>query len=71
MKRIHGGAGAPGEGQGYPPHSAVFLEFHEPLAAWLHPDTIGASGSDTLLASGEVYNNYVRMDVFYRSTEAI
>ncbi|KAH9914979.1 galactose mutarotase-like protein [Fomitopsis serialis] len=68
-KKIHGGSGA--QGDGYEPGSAAFLEFHEPLAAWLHPGTVGASGSDTLLASGEVYNNYVRMDVLYRSEEAL
>ncbi|KZT67902.1 galactose mutarotase-like protein, partial [Daedalea quercina L-15889] len=68
-KKIHGGSGALGDG--YEPGSAAFLEFHEPLAAWLNPGTIGASGSDTLLASGEVYNNYVRMDVLYRSSEAL
>ncbi|EPT05454.1 hypothetical protein FOMPIDRAFT_1155225 [Fomitopsis schrenkii] len=67
-KKIHGGSGA--QGDGYEPGSAAFLELHEPLAAWLHPGTVGASGNDTLLASGEVYNNYVRMDVLYRSTEA-
>ena len=46
---------------------AAFLEFHEPLAAFLHPETVGPSKNDTLLASGEVYNNWVRMDVWYRS----
>ncbi|KAH9916188.1 galactose mutarotase-like protein [Amylocystis lapponica] len=64
-KKIHGGSGA--QGDGYDAGSAAFLEFHEPLAAWLHPETRGPSGSDTLLASGEVYNNVVRMDVWYRS----
>lgn len=66
MKRIHGGAGAPGPNQGYPPHSAVFLEFHEPLAAFLYPGA-NPSGDDTILAPGEVYNNYVRVDVRYAS----
>lgn len=46
---------------------AAFLEFHEPLAAFLHPETVGPSHNDTLLASGEVYNNWVRMDVWYRN----
>lgn len=46
---------------------AAFLEFHEPLAAFLHSDTVGPSGNDTLLASGEIYNNWVRMDVWYTS----
>ena len=47
--------------------AAAFLEFHAPLAAWIHPGTRGATGEDTLLASGEVYNNFVRMDVWYKS----
>ncbi|KAI0950664.1 hypothetical protein AcW1_007914 [Taiwanofungus camphoratus] len=68
-KKIHGGSGAVGDG--YDAGSAAFLEFHEPLAAWLHPETRGVSGSDTLLASGEVYNNFVRMDVWYRSPDAL
>ncbi|CAL1717421.1 unnamed protein product [Somion occarium] len=46
---------------------AAFLEFHEPLAAWLHPETQGPDKNDTLLASGEVYNNFVRVDVWYTS----
>ncbi|GBE88173.1 galactose mutarotase-like protein [Sparassis latifolia] len=64
-KKIHGGSGS--KGDGYDAGSAAFLEFHEPLAAWLHPETQGSSGSDTLLASGEIYNNFVRMDVWYKS----
>lgn len=46
--------------------AAAFLEFHAPLAAWIHPSARGPSGEDTLLASGEVYNNFVRLDVWYR-----
>ncbi|KZT00930.1 galactose mutarotase-like protein [Laetiporus sulphureus 93-53] len=68
-KKIHGGSGAVGDG--YEPCSAAFLEFHEPLAAWLFPGTQGPSANDTLLASGEVYNNFVRMDVWYRSPERL
>ena len=65
MKRIHGGAGAPGEGQGYPPHSAVFLEFHEPHAAWLHP--WGAEEEDsTILGSGEMYHNFTKVVFTYK-----
>ncbi|EED80127.1 predicted protein [Postia placenta Mad-698-R] len=56
-KKIHGGSGAVGDG--YEPGSAAFLEFHEPLAAWLHPATVGRTGNDTLLAPDEVYNNYL------------
>ena len=47
--------------------AAAFLEFHAPLAAWIHPQARGPSGEDTLLASGEVYNNFVRTDVWYKS----
>ena len=50
--------------------AAAFLEFHEPLAAWLHPATQGPSQDDTLLASGEVYNNFVRMDVLFKAPKA-
>ena len=65
MKKIHGGNGSVGDG--YVPNTAAFLEFHEPLASWLHPATLGASKDDTLLVSGEVYNNYTKMDVFYKT----
>ena len=47
--------------------AAAFLEFHAPHAAWLHPQGRGPTGEDTLLASGEVYNNYARMSVWYKS----
>ncbi|PCH39334.1 galactose mutarotase-like protein [Wolfiporia cocos MD-104 SS10] len=68
-KKIHGGSGE--KGDGYEAGSAAFLEFHEPLAAWMHPDTLGPSRHDTLLAAGEVYNSFVRMDVWYRSQEGL
>ena len=48
-----------------PATAAAFLEFHEPLESWQHPATLGASKDDTLLVSGEVYNNFVKMDVLY------
>ena len=38
----------------------------QPLGAFLHPQT-SLSGNDTLLASGELYNNFTKVDVFYRS----
>jgi len=66
-KKIHGGSGVSGAGDAYGAGSAAFLEFHEPLAAWLHPDTQGPEANDTLLASGEVYNNFVRMDVWLKT----
>ncbi|GJE89745.1 galactose mutarotase-like protein [Phanerochaete sordida] len=69
-KRIHGGSGEFGK-DGYDVGSAAFLEFHEPLAAFLaeNAGTRGASGDDTLLAPGELYNNFVRADVWYRAPE--
>ncbi|KAI0635548.1 galactose mutarotase-like protein [Trametes polyzona] len=67
-KKIHGGSGAVGDG--YPPGTAAFLEFHAPLSGWIHPQTRGPLGDDTLLASGEVYNNFVRLDVWYREGTA-
>ncbi|EPQ52513.1 galactose mutarotase-like protein [Gloeophyllum trabeum ATCC 11539] len=69
-KKIHGGSGADGEGQGYGVGSAAFLEFHAPLAAWLHPETV-RDGFDTLLAgNGEVYNNWVKADIYYKTPSA-
>ncbi|KZT23155.1 galactose mutarotase-like protein [Neolentinus lepideus HHB14362 ss-1] len=66
-KKIHGGSGVEGEGEGYGSASAAFLEFHSPLAAWLHPDTV-RDGFDTLIAgNGEVYNNWVKADVYYKT----
>ncbi|KZV94716.1 galactose mutarotase-like protein [Exidia glandulosa HHB12029] len=63
-KRIHGGTGVLGEGDGYPAVSAAFLEFHELLAAWLHPYGSGENkAKDTLLTSDELYNNFVKVDV--------
>ncbi|TCD61099.1 hypothetical protein EIP91_009036 [Steccherinum ochraceum] len=66
-KKIHGGSGISGAGDGYGVGSAAFLEFHEPLAAWLHPATKPHSDDDTLLASGEVYNNFVKLDVWFKA----
>ena len=66
-KLIHGGSGVFGA-DGYAPGSAAFLEFHAPLAAFLHPALKAASlDEDTLLASGEVYNNFVRADVWVKA----
>lgn len=50
-----------------PRAACAFLEFHEPLAAWMNPATLGASKDDTLLASGELYNNYTKTDVYYHT----
>ncbi|KAH9481106.1 Galactose mutarotase [Psilocybe cubensis] len=60
-KKIHGGSGITGHGDAYGPGTAVFLEFHNPIAAFLHP--ANKDGEDTLLTSDEVYHNYVRADI--------
>jgi len=65
-KKIHGGSGISGDGNAYSPSTAVFLEFHHPLAAFLYPEN--ADGEDTLLTSDELYHNYVRCDVTYKPT---
>jgi len=62
-KKIHGGSGNVGDGYG--PGSAAFLEFHEPLAAFLFPQ-FQKNEDDTLLASDEVYHNFVKIDVSVR-----
>jgi len=59
-KKIHGGSGE--KGDRYPKEASVFLEFHNPLSAFLHPQ----NGIDTLLTSDEVYHNYVKVNVHYR-----
>ncbi|KAA1476245.1 galactose mutarotase-like protein [Dentipellis sp. KUC8613] len=69
-KKIHGGSGNAGPGEGYGPGSAVFLEFHEPHASFLYP-SLNPSGDDTLLHSDEVYNNFVRVDVLYKSPQGL
>ncbi|KAF9220409.1 galactose mutarotase-like protein [Gyrodon lividus] len=65
-KKIHGGTGL--QGDGYVPQSAAFIEFHEPLSAFLYPTS---TSTDTLLTSDEVYNNYVRADIVARPSEAL
>jgi aldose 1-epimerase len=63
-KKIHGGSGVKGAGDGYQPGSAAFLEFHDPISAFLDPANKG--GDDTLITSDEIYHNYVRMDIRYK-----
>jgi aldose 1-epimerase len=67
-KKIHGGTGVKATGDGYGPGAAAFLEFHEPLAAFL-PENAGTirNGFDTLIAPGEIYSNWVRADVICKS----
>jgi len=65
-KRIHGGAA---DGTGYTPGSAVFLEFHAPHSAFIHKygesSTEGQLGDDTILTSDELYNHWVRIDMWH------
>ncbi|KAF9647296.1 galactose mutarotase-like protein [Thelephora ganbajun] len=65
-KKIHGGDGRDEKkpGGGYDKGCATFLEFHEPYPSFLYPG-LSPSGYDTLLTSGEIYNNYLRIDVGY------
>lgn len=42
---------------------AVFLEFHHPIATFLHDDLIKAAGTNTILKRGDVYENYVRVEI--------
>jgi hypothetical protein len=48
-----------------PSSAAAFLEFHEPLAAFLFPQ-LQRNEDDTLLKSEEVYHNFVKVDVVVR-----
>ncbi|CAK5273378.1 unnamed protein product [Mycena citricolor] len=63
-KKIHGGSGVKDAGDSYEPGTAAFLEFHEPLAAFLDP--ANKDKEDTLLTSDELYHNYVRCDVKFK-----
>ncbi|KAF5374514.1 hypothetical protein D9615_009094 [Tricholomella constricta] len=63
-KKIHGGSGISGHGDSYSPGTAAFLEFHQPLAAFLDPKN--KDGDDTLLTTDELYHNYVRCDVRFK-----
>ncbi|CAE7111173.1 unnamed protein product [Rhizoctonia solani] len=61
-KKIHGGSA---DGTGYTAHAGAFLEFHDPLAAWLHSYGANPHAIDTLLHSSELGHAYVRLDVSY------
>ncbi|KAL8277947.1 hypothetical protein RQP46_009579 [Phenoliferia psychrophenolica] len=56
-----------GSSKGYPQFGAVFLEFHQPLATFLHPEFQKVAGTDTILRAGEVYENRVEVDVTVRA----
>ncbi|TFK36743.1 galactose mutarotase-like domain-containing protein [Crucibulum laeve] len=63
-KKIHGGSGVRDKGDAYGPGTAAFLEFHDPLSAFL--DSKNKNGEDTLVTSDELYHNYVRCDVRFK-----
>ncbi|KAJ7882285.1 galactose mutarotase-like domain-containing protein [Mycena leptocephala] len=63
-KKIHGGSGLQDNGDSYGTGTAAFLEFHDPLAAFLDP--ANKDKEDTLLTSDEIYHNYVRCDVRFK-----
>ncbi|KAH6913533.1 galactose mutarotase-like domain-containing protein [Coprinopsis sp. MPI-PUGE-AT-0042] len=64
-KVAHGGSGISGNGDSYGPGDAVFLEFHDPLAAFLDPKN--KDGEDTLVTSNEIYHNFVKCNVFFKA----
>ncbi|KAG6827911.1 hypothetical protein H0H92_009980 [Tricholoma furcatifolium] len=63
-KKIHGGSGIKDHGDAYGPGTAAFLEFHEPISAFLDPKN--KDGEDSLLTTDELYHNYVRLDVRFK-----
>ncbi|KAM6490718.1 Galactose mutarotase-like domain containing protein [Amanita muscaria] len=64
-KKIHGGSATRQAGDPYDTGSAAFLEFHNPLGAFLFPTN--KDRQDTLLTSNEIYHNFVRCDISYSS----
>ncbi|KAB5594907.1 hypothetical protein CTheo_1722 [Ceratobasidium theobromae] len=61
-KKIHGGSA---DGSGYTAHAGAFLEFHDPLAAWMHSYGADPHVIDTLIHSSDLGHAYVRLDVSY------
>lgn len=39
----------------------------QPLAAWLHP--WGKDGNDTLLTSDSIYNNFTKMNIYFKRVD--
>jgi len=69
IKRIHGGSGEEdGTNNGYKSAAAAFLEFHEPHAAFLHPDFVSKSISknDTLLGSDHLSHNFIKVNLRFK-----
>ncbi|KAG8729880.1 hypothetical protein FRC12_020651 [Ceratobasidium sp. 428] len=63
-KEIHGGSNE--DGTGYTAQAGCFLEFHDPLAAWLHSYGANPHVIDTLIDSKDLGHAYVRLDVSYQ-----
>jgi len=61
-KEIHGGSA---DGSGYTAHAGAFLEFHDPLAAWMHSYGAEPHVIDTLIHSDDLGHAFVRLDVSY------
>lgn len=71
-KRIHGGSATPTEGDGYTAGSAAFLEFHAPHSGFLKTFSDGGPAlpdEDTILGTDEVYNHWVKLDIFYDASK--
>ncbi|KAG9125687.1 hypothetical protein FRC07_006632 [Ceratobasidium sp. 392] len=66
-KKIHGGSA---DGKGYTAAAGAFLEFHDPLAAWLHDYGTNPHVIDTLIESNDCGHAYVRLDVSYEKPSA-
>lgn len=69
VKRIHGGSGQEdGINKGYKSAAGAFLEFHEPHAAFLHPDFVkqSISKNDTLLGSDHLSHNFVKVNLRFK-----
>lgn len=45
--------------------AGAFLEFHDPLAAWMHSYGADPHVIDTLIHSSDLGHAYVRLDVSY------
>ncbi|KDE07927.1 hypothetical protein MVLG_01836 [Microbotryum lychnidis-dioicae p1A1 Lamole] len=52
-----------GEGRGYNRFGATFLEFHQPIATFLHRELKEIVGGDTVLRRGEVYKNWCEVTI--------
>lgn len=71
-KRIHGGSAEATSDDGYTQGTAAFLEFHAPHSAFLKKFSDGGPAlpdEDTILGNDEVYNHWVKLDIFYDASK--